>query len=140
MSTPFPGISNVPDYTRPAFQGSNWKPEAKVVAKVQKRRKIAAMDRREKEAVRKRDKEACRVCLRHTREVHERLFKSLGGVASLDNSMCACKHCHPLLQGHAIRVYGASCNGPLTFEMSEAVAHLVFRGKAVPAHVAVMQR
>lgn len=113
------------------------KGEPRRVKKVEKRRTVARMDRTEKEAVRQRDKEACRVCFRKTRDVHERLFKSLGGVASLANSMCACRICHPFLQEHGIQVYGRSCHEPLTFEMSEAVARIVFRGRATPKHVTV---
>jgi len=108
-----------------------------IVAKVRKRLGVARMDRIEKERVRVRDAECCRVCGRKTRHVHERLFKSLGGVASLQNSMCACPVCHPYLQHHGIDVFGASCNVPLTFEMQKPVAHLVFRGRAVPSHVTV---
>jgi hypothetical protein len=109
----------------------------RIVQKTLKRRAVATMDRTEKEKVRKRDKEACRVCFRRTRDVHERLFKSLGGVASLDNSMCACRVCHPFLQGHAIQVFGKTCNHVLKFEMNQAVAQMVFRGRAVPKHVEV---
>jgi hypothetical protein len=108
------------------------------VEKTLKRRAVATMDRTEKEKVRQRDKEACRVCFRKTRDVHERLFKSLGGLASLLNSMCACRVCHPFLQEHGIQVYGKTCNHKLTFEMSAAVAHIVFRGRAVPSHVTVI--
>lgn len=114
------------------------KGEPRIVAKTVKRRTVARMDRVEKEKVRQRDKEACRVCLRATRDVHERLFKSLGGVASLLNSICACRACHPFLQEHGIQVYGPHCNAKLTFEMSEAVAHLIFRGRATPKHVRVI--
>jgi hypothetical protein len=114
------------------------KPAPRVIAKKAKRRQVARMDRVEKEAVRKRDQEACRVCLRKTREVHERLFKSLGGVACLANSMCACRLCHDYLQGHAIKVFGVDCNSALTFEMSAPVAQHVFRGRAVPAWVSIL--
>jgi hypothetical protein len=108
------------------------------VAKVLKGRAVVRMDRTEKELVRRRDFESCRVCFRATRQVHERLFKSLGGVASLENSLCACKICHPFLQQHGIQVYGETCNDPLLFEMNEAVARIVFRGRAVPPHVTVI--
>lgn len=113
------------------------KPEPRVIARKARRRKVTRMDRIEKEKVRLRDRESCRVCRRATREVHERLFKSLGGVACLANSMCACRGCHEYLQGHAIKVFGPHCNARLTFEMSKAVAHDVFRGRAVPAHVEI---
>lgn len=107
------------------------------VEKTLKTRAVNRMDRTEKEKVRQRDKECCRVCFRKTREVHERLFKSLGGVASLLNSMCACRVCHPFLQTHAIQVYGQTCNEPLRMQMAASVAHIVFRGRAVPPHVSV---
>src|SRR5690349_13206688 len=100
------------NYTRHAFEHSFWKGEPQIVGKVAKKKTVAKMDRIEKEAVRQRDKEACRVCLRKTRDVHERLFKSLGGVASLHNSMCACRKCHPYLQAHGIKPIGPTCNGP----------------------------
>lgn len=114
------------------------KPTPRVVEKVEKERAIAGLDRHEKEKVRKRDGEACRVCGGKTRDVHERCFKSKGGVASLDNSFCACRRvCHRLLQGDGIAVWGPTCNGPLVFKMSKQAAHLVFRGRAIPAHVEI---
>lgn len=125
-----------PNYSRPAFSPQP-KATPRIVEKVDKRRKAATMDAKEKEAVRARDKEACRVCLRHSREVHERLFKSLGGVASLANSMTVCHICHLYLQGHAIQVFGPSCNAPLTFEMGPEVAKHVFRGRSTPNWVTV---
>lgn len=108
-----------------------------IVAKVTKRNKVANLDRIEKEKVRVRDKECCRVCGRKTRDVHERLFKSLGGVASLSNSMCACRFCHPYLQHHGISVFGKTCNSDLKFEMQPSVAHFIFRGRSVPPHVEI---
>jgi hypothetical protein len=108
-----------------------------IVGKLKKRGHATYLDRVEKEKVRKRDHEACRVCLRWTRDVHERLFKR-GGVASLENSMCACRTCHPFLQHHGIQPFGTDCNHRLTFEMHEAVARMVFRSRAVPTHVTVI--
>lgn len=125
------------------MSASNWpglalrKPEPRIVGRKAKRRSVKRMDKLEKEAVRVRDKESCRVCGRHSREVHERLFKSLGGIACLANSMCVCRTCHEYLQGHAIDVFGPDCNAPLTFEMTKAVAHDVFRGRALPKHVTI---
>lgn len=109
-----------------------------IVGRLKKRSHTTYLDRIEKEKVRKRDHEACRVCFRATRDVHERLFKSRGGVASLTNSMCACRICHDFLQHHAIQPFGLDCNHRLTFEMNEAVAEMVFRGRAVPRHVTVI--
>lgn len=114
------------------------KPEPRIVKKLAKRRAVKRLDAIEKEKVRQRDKEACRVCFRKTRDVHERLFKSLGGIASLDNSIAACRKCHPYLQEHGIKPIGPTCNGPLTFQMCAAVAHDIFRGRAVPSHVEVV--
>ena len=114
------------------------KPQPRIVATIQKRRTLARLDRVEKEKVRVRDHESCRVCGRRTRQVHERLFKSLGGAASLMNSLCACPTCHPFLQHHGIDVRGRTCNGPLTFEMGAAVARLIFNGKVTPVHVEVV--
>lgn len=114
------------------------KPQPRVIARKAKQRQVMRMDRIEKEKVRARDQEACRVCQRKTREVHERLFKSLGGIACLANSLCACRLCHEYLQGHAIKVYGPDCNSDLIFELSPAVAQHVFRGRAVPAWVRVV--
>jgi hypothetical protein len=99
----------------------------RIVETKAKRRSAARMDKVEKERVR----------VRKTRHVHERLFKSRGGVASLDNSMCACPVCHPYLQHHGISVFGASCNGRLTFEMGPQVAKFCFLGRSTPSHVTV---
>jgi hypothetical protein len=124
------------------------KPEPKIVAKVLKRRKVARMDRQSKEAVRQRDHECCRVCFRRSREVHERLFKSLGGVASSVNSLVLCKKCHGYAHAHGMKVLEQlhadvgrglqGCNGKLVFQMCAAVAHDIFRGRAVPKHVEVI--
>lgn len=117
------------------------KPEPRIVAKVAKRRAVARMDRTEKEAVRQRDKECCRVCGRKSREVHERLFKSLGGVASKSNSLVLCRKCHIYAHAHGMKVRadsGGLCNGQLTFQMWPAVAHDIFRGRALPAHCEVV--
>lgn len=127
-----------PNYERPPFAPQP-KAEPRIVKKIAQRKAVAKMDRLEKEAVRQRDKEACRVCFRKTRDVHERLFKSLGGVASLVNSMCACRKCHPYLQQHGIKPIGPTCNDPLTFQMCAAVAHDVFRGRAVPSHIEIVE-
>lgn len=124
------GASNHPHLAHP-------KGTPAIVATVKKRNAVIHLDRVEKEKVRVRDGEACRVCFRHTRDVHERVFKSRGGVASLSNSMSACRFCHPYLQHHGIDVFGATCNGELRFAMTAAVAHFIFRGRAVPAHVTV---
>lgn len=114
------------------------KPEPRIVAKLTRRRLKARMDRHEKEAVRVRDQESCRVCGKRTRDVHERLFKSLGGLASLENSICACRTCHPFLQEHGIKVIGSHCSKPLLFQMSPVVARMIFGAKATPAHVDVL--
>jgi hypothetical protein len=124
------------------FAGTNFKHQTapRVVTKIQRRRAAVNLDRTEKEKVRQRDKECCRVCGKKTRDVHERLFKSRGGVASLDNSMCACRVCHPFLQEHGITVLGPSCNGKLHFLMNSAVARMIFGKRATPKHVTVGEK
>lgn len=123
------------------------KPEPRIVAKIAKRKAVARMDRAEKDAVRKRDKEACRVCFRKSREVHERIFKSLGGVASLENSLVLCRKCYQYAHAHGFTVFEKltphvkthqGANGVLVFQMCAAVAHDIFRGRAVPSHVEVI--
>lgn len=118
------------------------KPEPRIVAKVAKRKAVARMDRAEKESVRQRDKECCRVCFRKSREVHERLFKSLGGAASRFNSLVLCRKCHVYAQAHGFTIVSFStqlgCDGKLLFQMCAAVAHDIFRGKAVPKHVEII--
>jgi hypothetical protein len=105
------------------------------------KRTVQRMDKKEKDRVRERDKETCRVCGRSTRHVHERLFKSLGGIACLLNSMVACPNrCHGLLQGHAIRPLGPNCNEPLIFQMTEKTAYLIFRGRPTPGHVEIVAK
>ena len=115
------------------------KPIPHVVKRLAKRRKVARMDRAAKEQVRQRDMESCRICGRRSRGVHERVFKSRGGVASLDNSLVLCSRCHEYTHGHAIKPHGESCNGPMAFEMSQEVAQQIFRGMAIPPHVTVVQ-
>jgi len=131
---------STPNYERPPMGTAVQKFQMKTRAddKVEKTRKVVNLDRAQKELVRKRDVEACRVCLKKTRHVHERLFKSLGGVASLANSMVACPKCHPLLQGHAIRPLGQNCNHPLIFQMTKATAYLRFRNRPAPSHVEIV--
>lgn len=143
------------DYTRPTFGGSFFKgsaqprpdvsdstpslskPKPKVVEKIEREIKVAGLDRKAKEEVRQRDGESCRICGRKTREVHERILKSRGGVASLQNSACACRKCHRLIHGKAIKVIGTDCRKPLEFLMEQATAYLIFRGRPVPKHVTV---
>lgn len=127
----------MPNYERPTWTPAP-KGEPRIVHKITKRRTVARMDRTEKELVRQRDHEACRVCFKKTRDVHERLFKSRGGVASLDNSMCACRTCHPFLQEHGIKVLGLTCNAPLKFQMNAAVAKMIFGARALPQHCEVV--
>lgn len=126
-----------PNYARHAFTPVE-KPEPRIVAKITRRRLKTKMDRHEKEAVRVRDKESCRVCGKRTRDVHEKLFKSLGGVACLQNSMSACRGCHEFLQHHGIKVIGSHCSKPLLFQMNAAVAKMIFGSKALPKHCEVV--
>lgn len=141
MSYVPPYLCVAPNYERPELVAVP-KPEPRIVQKVAKRKAVARMDRAEKEAVRQRDKEACRVCFRKSREVHERLFKSLGGVASKENSCVLCRKCHQYAHAHGFQILlaykGGGCNGKLVFQMCAAVAHDIFRGRAVPSHVEVI--
>lgn len=131
----------MPNYVRPSMPAQP-KPEPRIVKKVAKRRAVQRMDRAEKDAVRQRDKEACRVCFRKSREVHERLMKSLGGVASAFNSCVLCRRCHQYAHAHGLRIFPTvarlGCAGPVTFAMCAAVAHDIFRGRAVPSHVEIL--
>lgn len=136
MADYIPPYLAAPNYERPAFSPVE-KPEPRILAKIARRRLKARMDVKEKEAVRVRDKESCRVCGKRTRDVHERLFKSLGGIASLENSICACRTCHPFLQEHGIKVIGAHCSKPLLFQMNPAVAKMIFGSKALPSQCEV---
>lgn len=115
-----------------------WQTETLAEKREKKRRSIRNLDRYEKELVRRRDGEKCRVCGRTTRDVHERLFKSLGGIASLSNSMCACPRCHPFLGGHAIRPLGPSCQAYLRFQMTSQTAYLIFRHRALPEQIEIV--
>lgn len=74
-----------------------------------------------------------------SRDVHERVFKSRGGVASLENSLVLCRRiCHQLVQQHAVKLYGATCQQPIQFEMTQAVAVLIFGSRPTPSHVTVI--
>ncbi len=130
-------------YVRPAFSPCP-KGEVRKVEKEEKRATKASMDRAGKVAVRARDKGICRVCGRKATEVHEVLPKSLGGVACLENSVMLCAEpkgrCHQLCQQGGIKAFGNHCSGPLVFEMSKAVAYLVFRNRALPAHVRIVEK
>ena len=123
-----------PNYERQPFSPVP-KQEPRIVKKLARNRSAARLDRSEKEAVRKRDREACRVCFRRSRDVHERLMKSRGGVASSENSMVLCKKCHQYAHAHGFKVFGTTCDKPLRFQMHASVAHDIFRGRAIPSHV-----
>lgn len=115
------------------------KHEPSIVGKIVKKRKVVCLDRAAKDAVRLRDKDACRICMGKSRDVHERVFKSRGGVASLDNSLVLCRRiCHALCQQHAVKLYGATCQKPIQFEMTRAVAVLIFGSRPTPSHVTVL--
>lgn len=115
------------------------KREPSIVGKIVKKRKVVCLDRAAKDAVRKRDCESCRICMAKSRDVHERVFKSVGGRASLDNSLVLCRRiCHALVQQHAVKLYGSTCNKPIQFEMTQAVAVLIFGSRPTPSHVTVL--
>jgi len=136
-----------PNYARPAFTGSNWKPLPRKVQKRSKRR----VEKRDDEAARKKVREywgfKCCVCKRKTSTVHEEKRRGAGGEVSLRNSYLACDEidggvCHPLLQSRDIY---AVCPGEIfdarkieRFEMTKAIAALVFERRARPASVRIV--
>jgi hypothetical protein len=122
--------------------GSFFKPLQPTLAEKRelKKRRTRNLDTQQKNLVRARDGESCRVCGKRTRDVHERLFKSLGGLASVDNSLCADQRCHDFLQGHGIRPLGKTCNGPLIFQMTAVTARLIFRHRPVPEQVEIVDK
>jgi hypothetical protein len=137
------------DYERPAFTGSFWKDETpRALDKIKADKAKLAEERKIKNAVRKRDP-FCRVCLyRPSSEVHELVFKSVGGEVSLQNSLGVCAGrnsglCHQLLQQHGIKYAftnpekGAAA--PMRFSMNRSVADAVFGRRAVPKHVEVAE-
>ena len=62
-----------------------------------------------------RDKNKCRVCAKRAEEMHEIVFRSLGGLISLSNSIAVCRSCHVELQQHRLDVVGEDANDPLQF-------------------------
>ena len=115
------------------------KNEPSIVGRIVRKRRVRCLDRAAKESVRRRDRGACRICMGTSRDVHERVFKSRGGMASLDNSLVLCRRiCHALVQQHAVKLYGDTCQRHIQFEMTQAVAVLIFGGRPTPKHVTVL--
>lgn len=139
-----PPLATPPIYARTPYQEPNFKGDPRLVAEQRKATKAETADKKGKQAVRDRDGGVCRVCGRKATEVHEALtFKSRGGVASLANSIHVCAKpsglCHQFLQQHGIRAIGKHCSKKLIFEMSAAVAKLVFGRSEIPPHVKVVK-
>lgn len=137
-----PPLATPPNYGRGRFVESYFKGDPRKVEQEAKRAKEETADKKGKQAVRDRDKGVCRVCGGKATEVHEALtFKSKGGIASLQNSVHVCAEptgkCHQLLQQHGIRAVGKHCSRKLVFEMSRAVAKVVFGRQPIPAHVRI---
>ena len=120
------------------------KPTHRAIEKAGSRKLALKVDREQKDLVRERDRRRCRVCGRSTSEVHELTFKSKGGAASLQNSICACSVVnggglgHALLQSHVIRVIGYDANKDLLFEMDQRAAVAVFGHRSPPSHVRIV--
>lgn len=129
----------------------NWKPLPRAVKKRQAKRDAAAADERARKAVRAHWHYRCRVCGRRTSVVHEEKRRGAGGAVSLANSYLACDVddngvYHPLLQQYRIYAVMASdrdtpfdASEDLVFEMSEAIATIVFERRPRPAHVRIVQ-
>jgi hypothetical protein len=126
-----------------------WKDLPRAVDKRATRATREREDQRAKTAVRQADRYRCRVCGRGTKVVHEHPPRSLGTRPSLASSFCACDVldggvCHPLLQRHRIVPVMADgrdrfhARGPLLFEMTEAVAVVVFKDRPRPPHVRIV--
>lgn len=138
-------MAELTDTWPPRRIGSFFKGDPRKVEQVERKLSKAAADKAGKAAVKARDKGVCRICGRKATEVHEALkFKSLGGVASLENSIQVCAEpkgrCHQLCQQHGVRVIGTHCSEPLIFEMREAVKLLIFRHRPVPNHVRIVEK
>lgn len=92
-----------------------------------------------------RDLMRCRCCSRrgspratsllqklHHDHIQER---SLGGVTEAFNVCLLCARCHELKTQHVIEPEGNPDAGTLIFVMARAVAHEIFKGRRIPAHV-----
>jgi nitrate/TMAO reductase-like tetraheme cytochrome c subunit len=89
-----------------------------VHSKTQKRKKKAEKGEWTswvRERVFERDNNQCRVCHKRAEEMHEIVFRSLGGLVSLNNSIAVCRECHVKLQRHILDVNGDNANGDLEF-------------------------
>lgn len=140
-----PPLAIRPNYERRPVGESFFKGDPRLVEQETQARKDEAADKKGKQAVRDRDKGICRVCGRKATEVHEALtFKSKGGIATLQNSIHVCAKplglCHQFLQQHGIHVIGKHCSRKLKFEMSAAIAKLVFGNREIPANVRLLKR
>jgi 5-methylcytosine-specific restriction endonuclease McrA len=91
----------------------------KPVSKKSEKRKKKAENREwvswVRERVFERDNHQCRVCQNRAEEMHEIVFRSLGGLVSLNNSIAVCRECHVKLQRHVLDVAGDNANEDLQF-------------------------
>lgn len=89
-----------------------------VSRKTEKRKKRAAQGKLVswvREQVFERDDYQCRACHKRAEEMHEIVFRSLGGVVSLSNSIALCRECHANIQQHRVDVVGRDANEGLKF-------------------------
>ena len=89
-----------------------------VPSKTQKRKKKAEKGQWVswvRERVFERDNHRCRVCHKRAEEMHEIVFRSLGGLVSLNNSIAVCRACHVHLQRHVLDVVGDNANEEMQF-------------------------
>ena len=83
------------------------------------KRQHAAEVRRIRALVFEREDGLCRCCKKaRATEMHEIVFRSLGGKVSLENSIAICNTCHCLLQSLVIGCVG-DAQETLTFSLSE---------------------
>ena len=96
-----------------------WDMTPRVIEKAQKVKAIEAHRKSVKAQVFARDGGKCRVCGGPAQEMHELVFRSLGGKRSLENSIAVCnyqgRNCHRLLQRLCIEWEGADANARVVF-------------------------
>jgi hypothetical protein len=96
-----------------------------------------------------RDERRCRCCSRRgspratslLQKLHHDhiLERSLGGATTTANVCLLCARCHEFKTSHVIEPEGNPDTGTLTFTMPRAVAHEIFKGRRIPAHVRIQE-
>ena len=115
------------------------KPMPKLLDKRQEQREARRVDRVLKADIKARDGHKCRCCGRRDHlEVHERKTRGAGGVVSRQNSLTVCAACHRLAQQYRILIEGQTCDGKLTFSMSQRIADAVFPHGQIPPQVHII--